>query len=75
MFGDTEEGVSDRKPLSRNEPRHLDDNTWYYVNAGSVDLVAREPNVYTATRRLKRRTLELMLAELRPLRRVARRKA
>lgn len=60
-----------KKKLTRNSPRHLSDTAWYYINRGSVDLIA-EVHRDTATReyvatshaRLTRRQLEAMLAEL-----------
>ena len=52
---------------SRNEPRTItEDEVWYYVNRESVDLVVREPNVFTKTIRLRRAMLQKMLSELHP---------
>lgn len=58
--------------LSRNKPRDVvPGKSWYYVNRGSVDLVTtmivQGSRLATLTR-LKRKMLNAMLAELRPLR-------
>lgn len=51
-------------PRPRNKPRDINGGRdWYYVNQGSVDLVADGK----AITRLSRKVLTAMLAELKPL--------
>jgi hypothetical protein len=55
-----------------NEPRHVEgiekDRAWYYVNQGSVDRVVRGEDRLAVILRLKRKALNTMLSELKPLR-------
>jgi hypothetical protein len=53
---------------SKYAPRTINEHAWYYVNDGSVDVIAETPKtkVVTSTR-IPRKVLTAMLAELKPL--------